>query len=256
MRIHPTAIISSKAQIGQGVVVEPYAIIGDNIRIGDNTKVGAHVYLDGWTTIGKNCEIFPGAVIGTEPQDMKYDGAETYTVIGDNTKIREYVTINRASQAGGYTRVGNNVVLLAYAHVAHECEVGDEVIMANAAGLAGHVTVEEGAIIGGLTGIHQFCHVGKYSMIGGASRISKDVLPFSLVAGSPAKTTGLNIIGLRRRNFSPEEINLLKKALKYLFRSDLNISMAVEKIKTELELIPSIEYVLNFIQNSERGLTR
>ncbi len=256
MSIHPTAIVSPGARFGTGVEIGPYTIIGENVEIGDNAKISAHVFIDGWTTIGKNCNIYPGAVIGTTSQDLKYDGAKNYTVIGDDVLIREYVTINHPTAAEAYTKVGDRVVLLAYAHVAHECVVGDEVIMANAAGLSGHVTVEEGAIIGGLTGIHQFCHIGKYSMVGGASRISMDVLPFTLVAGSPARSNGLNHVGLKRRGFSAEEIAILKKAYRLLFRSGLKQAVSVERIKSELERIPALEHLLDFISKSERGLTR
>jgi len=256
MKIHPTAIVSAKAELSDGVEVGPYSIVGDNLKIGANTRIDSHVVLAGWTTIGSGCQIFPGAVIGTIGQDVKFKETKNYVEVGDNTIVREYVTINRPTGPEGYTRVGKNVFLLAYSHVAHECEVGDSVVMANAATIAGHVTVEEGAVIGGLTGIHQFCKIGKFAMIGGASRVIKDVLPYTVAAGNPAKIGGLNTVGLNRRGFSQDEIATLKKAYRLIFRSKLNVSQAVERIQAELKPSPHLEHLLNFINNCERGIAK
>jgi UDP-N-acetylglucosamine acyltransferase len=255
-KIHETAVVHPNARIGKDVEIGPYAVIGDNVLIGDGTRISAHVVIDGWTSIGKNCKIFPGATIGVEPQDLKYAGEKSYTFIGDNTTIRECVTVNRATGEGEETRVGSNCLLMAYVHVAHNCIVGNHVIMANAATLAGHVVVEDRAVIGGLSGIHQFVKIGRNAMIGGASKVTQDVPPFVTVDGHPAKVSGINNVGLSRAGYSPETRRVIKHAYRILYRSGLSLPQAIAVMEQELEACEPIEHLLRFLRNVERGIVR
>lgn len=255
--VHETAIIYPGAKLGKNVEVGPYAIIGPNVEIGDNSKIGPHVVIDGWTKIGTNNTIYAGASIGLDPQDLKYHGEKSYLFIGDNNTIREYVTINRGTEGGGgETRIGNNNLIMAYCHVAHDCQLGNHIIMSNAANLAGHVFVEDQAIIAGLTGIHQFVRIGKMSMIGAHTKVVKDVPPYIMVDGHPARVSGINVVGLRRNGLSPEVRNEIKRAYKILYRTDLNISQAIEKMDQDLETSPEIEHFLSFLRNATRGIVR
>ncbi len=256
MLIHKTAIIDEKAILGQNVKIGPNAIIGANVKIDDETEVGANVVIDGHTKIGKKCRIFTGAIIGTEPQDLKYRNEPTAVSIGNNCTIREYVTINRGTIAAGETKIGNGILLMAYVHVAHDCIIGDHAILANNATLAGHVEIEDFAIVGGLTPIHQFVRVGKHAIVGGASRISQDVPPFCKIAGSPAKNYGLNSIGLARRNISDETISELKKAYKIIFESKKLMSQALSELDNLDFESDEVKHFINFIKNSKRGITR
>ncbi len=252
--IHPTAVISEKSEIAPSVKIGAYAVIGDNVKIGSQTTVGAHVVIEGPTEIGANNRIFPGAVIGLEPQDLKYQGANSWVKIGNNNLIREYVTINRATDEGEVTTVGNRTLLMAYVHIAHNCVIGDEVVIANNVALAGHVQIEEKAIIGGVLGIHQFVHIGRLAMVGGMSRIDRDVPPYMLVAGNPARVRSLNLIGLRRRGYSSDEIIQLKKAFRILYRSGYSL----EKALVQLECLAdseTLQHLYQFVQES-RGSTR
>ncbi len=258
--IHPTAVVHAGAQLHPTVKVGPYAVIGEQVIIGPGTEIGAHVVIDGQTTIGAQNRIFPGAAIGLESQDLKYDGSMSQVVIGDNNLIREYVTINRATDAGAATLVGNSCLLMAYSHVAHNCVVEDNVIIANSVALAGHVYVESGARISGMVGVHQFVRIGRLVMIGGLSRIDRDVPPFTLVNGNPAVVRGLNQIGLQRAGLTvdPQAYRELKQAYRLVYRSGESLSTAVEKLSQggDNELVRHFSDFLRASQQSDRrGLT-
>lgn len=258
--IHPTAVIHAGAQLHPTVKVGPYAVIGEQVTIGPGTEIGAHVVVDGQTTIGAQNRIFPGACIGLESQDLKYDGSMSRVEIGDNNLIREYVTINRATDAGGVTLVGNSCLLMAYSHVAHNCVVEDQVIIANSVALAGHVYVEAGARISGMVGVHQFVHIGRLVMIGGLSRIDRDVPPFTLVNGNPAQVRGLNQVGLQRAGLTvdPQTYRELKQAYRQVYRSGESFSDAVAKLSQggSNDLVRHFSDFLRAAQQPERrGLT-
>ncbi|MFQ5655967.1 MAG: acyl-ACP--UDP-N-acetylglucosamine O-acyltransferase [Candidatus Methylomirabilales bacterium] len=257
MRLHRTAIVPPTAKIGEGVTVGPYSIIGENVSIGDGTSIGSHVIVDGWTEIGRGCRIFSHAVLGTEPQDLKFQGEKSYLFIGDHTVVREFATINRATVGGGgKTVIGNHGLIMAYAHVAHDCILGDHVILANAATLGGHVIIEDCAVVGGLSGIHQFCRIGKYALVGGCSAINKDIPPFIKAQGNGPKLYGLNTVRLKRHNFSPEVVQNLRRAYRLLFRSDLNMSQAVARIQEEIWECEEVQTLVQFVKTSERGVPR
>lgn len=255
-RIHPTAIVAPAAQLGDGVEIGAYSIVGPQVVLGAQTRVLAHVFLDGRTTIGAACTIFPFASIGTQTQDLKYKGGQTFAAIGDRTTLREYVTVNSGTAEGDVTRVGSDCHIMAYAHVAHQCQVGNNVIISNAGTLAGHVIVEDGAIIGGLCGIHQFVRIGRQCIIGGCSKAAQDIPPYMMADGNPATIHGLNTIGLQRRGVPDEIQRRLKSAFKILYRQNLNTRQALDKIKAELPACPELEHLLAFIQASERGIAR
>lgn len=254
--VHETAVIHPGARLGKDVEVGPYAVIGEHVVIDEGTKIGAHVTIGGWTQIGKNNIIYPGAAIGGDPQDLKFANEKSYLFIGDNNKIRESVTINRATGEGEETRIGNNCLFMAYAHIAHNCIVGNNVIMANAATLAGHVTVEDRAVIGGLSGVHQFVKIGRNAMIGGASKLVQDVPPFVTVDGNPAKVSGLNSVGLSRAGISPDVRKTLKKAYRIIYRSGLTLAQAIAVMEQELESSNEVDHLLRFLRNAERGIVR
>jgi UDP-N-acetylglucosamine acyltransferase len=257
MKIHPTAIIASDAQLAEGVEVGPYSIIGADVKIGKNTIIGPHTVIDNYTHIGEGCHIFQFCSIGAPPQDLKFGGEKTRVIIGNFNTIREFVTIHRSTTADiGVTIIGDHNLIMAYAHVAHNCKLGNNIIMSNAATLAGHIHIEDYAIISGLTGIHQFCRLGAHCMIGGASAVVKDVPPYAIAQGNHAKLFGLNLIGLKRRNFPEKTINALKDAYRIIFRSDLLLEAALKKAKNEVEDIPEVNHFIKFIQESERGICR
>ncbi|WOD38524.1 acyl-ACP--UDP-N-acetylglucosamine O-acyltransferase [Nodosilinea sp. E11] len=258
--IHPTAVVHEGAQLHPTVKVGPYAVIGKQVTIGPGTEVGAHVVIDGDTTIGAQNRIFPGACIGLESQDLKYDGSMSRVEIGDHNLIREYVTINRATDAGAATLLGSHNLLMAYSHVAHNCVVEDNVIIANSVALAGHVYVESGARISGLVGVHQFVHVGRLAMIGGLSRIDRDVPPFTLINGNPAQVRGLNQVGLQRAGLTadPQAYRELKQAYRLVYRSGESLSDAVKKLGQDHnnDLVRHFSGFLQAaIQPDRRGLT-
>jgi UDP-N-acetylglucosamine acyltransferase len=234
--IHPTAVIHPGATLHPTVKVGPYAVIGEKVTIGPETDIGAHVVVDGHTEIGTGNQIFPGAVIGIEPQDLKYDGSISLVKIGDHNRIREYVTINRATHAGEATVIGDGNLLMAYVHVAHNCVIGNQVIIANAVSLAGHVEIESNAVIGGVLGIHQFVHIGRYAMLGGMSRIDRDVPPYMVVEGNPCRVRGLNAVGLRRAGITDRDqgrlYRELKEAYRVLYRSGLPLKEALATLAT------------------------
>jgi len=255
-RIHPSAVIHKTAQIGEDVVIGPYAVIGPRAAIGRGCVIGPHVVIDGLTTIGEGNRFFTGAVVGSQPQDLKYRGGDTRLVIGDNNTIREYVTINTSTSEENETRIGDNNLLMAYVHVAHECRVHSGVVMANNATLAGHVAVEDKAILGGLAAVHQFVTIGTMAIVGGCSKVLQDVLPYSMVDGHPASWHGVNFVGLKR-NALPEEVRAkLKKAFKIICRSNLNTSQAIEKLRAELDACAEIDHLIAFIEKSSRGICK
>lgn len=254
--IDATAVVSSGAELGTGVRIGPYAIIGDNVVLGDRTVIGPHAVLDGWTEIAEDCRIHAGAVIGNEPQDLKYDGARSWVRIGRRNVIREYVTIHRATEEDGATVIGDDNLLMAYVHVAHNCTIGDHVILSNAVNLAGHVEIQNHAILGGVTPVHQFARIGCHAFIGGGSRVSQDIPPYLRCAGNPLKIAGLNSVGLMRRGFPAEVVAELKRAYRLVYRSDLNVSQALERIRSELQPFPEIATFVHFIEVSERGITK
>ncbi|QEM67221.1 acyl-ACP--UDP-N-acetylglucosamine O-acyltransferase [Geobacter sp. FeAm09] len=257
--IHPSAIIEPSAQLASDVEVGPYAIIGKQVTIGKGTKIGAHTVIGDWTEIGENNQIFHQASVGAPPQDLKYRGEETWTRIGDNNMIREFATIHRGTVSGhGETVVGNGNLFMAYSHVAHDCRIGNNVVMANVATLAGHVTVEDHVILGGLVAIHQFVTVGAHVMIGGGTLIGLDIPPYMIATSGKrdAKLRGLNLIGLKRRGFSDEAIGNLKKAYKTLFMAGLKLPDAISRIRAEVQECPEVDYLLAFIERSERGICR
>ena len=254
-KIHPTAIISSEVEIGENVEIGPYAIIEGKVKIGNNCKIGPFVHIQGYTEIGENTKIFTGAIIGSIPQDLKYKGDITYLKIGNNNIIREYVTINPGTSAGEETIIGDNNLIMAYAHVAHNCKIGNNVIIANSGTLAGHVEINDYAIIGGLVGIHQFCRIGKHSIIGGCSKVVMDIIPYIVADGHPARPYGINLIGLKRRNFSEEKIKILNDAYKIIFRSGLNTTQALKKLE-EMNNCEEIREIIEFIKSSQRGIAK
>jgi UDP-N-acetylglucosamine acyltransferase len=256
MNIHPTAIVDPKAELGKNISIGPYTIINEGVRIGDNVQIGSNVLIDSGTIIERNCKVHHGAVLGTSPQDLKFGGEKTFLEIGENAVIREYATINRGTRHRGKVTVGSNCFIMMYAHIAHDCIIGNNVILANAVNIAGHVEVEDYAIIGGVVPVHQFTRIGAHSIIGGGFRVPKDVPPYILAGGYPLRYMGLNIIGLKRRNFSADAILALKKACRILFQSQYNTTQAVEKIKSEIEPLPEIKHLLEFIEKSERGIIK
>jgi len=255
--VHETAIIYPGAKINRNVEIGPYSIIGENVEIGEGSKIGPHVVIDGWSSIGKNNQIFHGASVGMIPQDLKFEGEKSFVNIGDNNIIRENVTIHRGTEEGGSeTRIGNNNLIMAYCHVAHDCQLGNNIIMSNAVNLAGHVYIEDNAVIAGLTGVHQFVRVGKMAMIGAHSKVVKDVPPYILVDGRPATVNGINVVGLRRNGIKPDLRREIKRAYKFLYRSNLNITEAIEKMDQELNASKEIEHFLRFLRNVQRGICR
>jgi UDP-N-acetylglucosamine acyltransferase len=254
--VHPTAVVDPRAELGEGVVVGPYSVIGPHVVIGNNTRIGAHVVLDGWSIIGTSCEIHHSCVIGTPPQDLKFRDVRSYVRIGDRTVIRELASVNRATGEDEATTIGQDAYLMMYTHVAHNCTIGDHVILANVVEMAGHVTIEDWASVGGITPIHQFVRIGRHSFVGGASRVAQDVPPYIRVAGNPLAVSGLNLVGLERRGFTPDAIRALKRAYRLLYRENLNVSQALERMEQEFPDVPEIAVLVRFIRESTRGITK
>ncbi|MGB9770997.1 MAG: acyl-ACP--UDP-N-acetylglucosamine O-acyltransferase [Candidatus Kapaibacteriota bacterium] len=255
---HPTAIVSPKSKIEDNVKIGPYCIIHDDVFIGEGTELIANVFLDDGAHIGRNCLLFPGVVVATKPQDLKYDNSSTKAIIGDNNEIREFVTIHRGTQHTGATIVANNNLLMAYTHIAHDCRIGSNNVFANVVQLAGHVVVEDWVVIGGVVKIHQFCKIGSHSMIGGDVKVTKDVAPFTLIGDVPPKVSGINKIGLRRRGFSEEIIKEIDNFYRLLFHSGLNNTDGIKKYLENHPngILPEIQHCIEFIQNSSRGVYR
>ena len=256
MTIHSSSIIHATAQLAQGVEVGPFTTIGPDVQIGEGTLIGQNVRIEAGTIIGKNCKVFHGASLGGEPQILNFKNVPATVEIGDGTVIREYVTVHRSGFENGVTRVGKNCLLMAYSHLGHDCELGDHVVIVNSAELAGHVIVENRAFISGLVGVHQFVRIGRHAMIGGLAGVNQDVLPFSTVEGNRARFLSVNAIGLKRANFKPDVRAAIKKALKIITRSDLNTQQALEKIAAEVSTFEEIRYLVDFIKNSSRGVTK
>lgn len=255
--IDPRAAVDPSAKIADGVTIGPFSVIGADVEIGADTWVGPHVVINGPCRIGKENRIFQFSSIGEEPQDKKYHGEPTMLEIGDRNVIREYCTFNRGtSQDLGYTRIGNDNWIMAYVHIAHDCVVGDNTIFANNTTLAGHVNVEDFAIIGGASLIHQFCTIGAHSFVGMGSHIAKDVPPYLMVSGQPAAPHGLNIEGLRRREFSPEAIKALRRAYKIVYRSSLTVAKALEQLQELKQEFAEVAQFAEFVAKTERGIVR
>ncbi|HLM01289.1 MAG TPA: acyl-ACP--UDP-N-acetylglucosamine O-acyltransferase [Pyrinomonadaceae bacterium] len=255
--IHETAIVSPQAVIGDDCHIGAFSIVGEAVVLGSRVHLESHVVIDGKTFIGDETRVFPFVSIGLAPQDLKYAGEETETRIGKNNHIREFVTIHRGtSGGGGLTEIGDNNLLMAQAHIAHDCRLGNEVIMANAATLAGHVTIEDRANVGAYSGVHQFCRVGREAFVGGYSVVVKDALPFAVSQGNHAKCYGLNRVGMRRRGYSKETIEKLHHAYHLLLSSKLNTTQAVERIKQEIKDCAEVDLLVNFIETSRRGVVK
>jgi UDP-N-acetylglucosamine acyltransferase len=251
-QIHPTAVVHSSAQLAQGVEIGPYAVIGDRVSLGPYTRVDAHAVIEGCVHIGAENHIFPGVTIGLAPQDVSYRGAQSCVRIGDRNQIREYVTIHRPTQADALTQIGDDNFLMAYVHVAHNCHIENGVTIANAVELGGYVHVESNAVIGGLTGVHQKVHIGRLAMIGGMSRINRDVPPYMLIEGNPARVRGLNRIGLKRNGITPDSVAFkdLKNAYQLLYRSDLPFAKALEQLLQQASVDP-LEHLSTFLQQAQ-----
>jgi UDP-N-acetylglucosamine acyltransferase len=256
--IHPTAVIHGKAKIGKNVSIGPYCCIGANVKIGDGVELKAHVVIDGQTSIGTDSKFFPFASIGFPPQDLKYSGEESTLAIGERNIVREHVTMNPGTDGGGLeTRIGNDNLFMVGAHVAHDCKVGNNVIMANNATLAGHVIVDDYAIIGGLAAVHQFCRIGRHAMIGGMSGVENDIIPYASVLGGRAWLSGLNLVGLKRRGFSKDEIKSLRVAYRQLFAEEGLLSERIEDVASQFSEIEGIMEIVAFMRaESQRGLTQ
>jgi UDP-N-acetylglucosamine acyltransferase len=252
----PLAYVNPQAKVAKNVVIEPFVTIDKNVVIGEGTWIGPNVTIMEGARIGKNCKIYPGAVISAPPQDLKYNGEETTVIIGDNTTIREFVTINRGTKANMETVVGNNCLLMAYVHVAHDCVIGNNCILANAATLAGHINIDDWAIIGGLSAVHQFVNIGAHTMISGGSLVRKDVPPFTKSAREPLSYVGINSIGLRRRGFTSEKIKDIQDIYRIIFLRGLNTSQAIDMIEAEISATPERDEILSFISRSSRGIMK
>lgn len=257
MAIHPTAVIDPSVELGSNVAIGPYAVIGPETRIGDNSIIGPHAVIEGYATLGTNCQVSSGAVISGPPQDLHFGGEKSFVTIGNNVIIRECVTINRATGEGQTTSVGDNSMIMAYSHLAHNCQLGEGVILANNVQLAGHVEIGDYAFIGGTCVVHQFVQIGRLSIIGGFSGTRQDIPPFAMTEGRPQATIkGINSVGLKRRGFDREARSRLKKAYFYLWFSRLNIQQAIEAIHRDIEPDPSIDELIAFTINSKRGIHR
>ena len=255
--IHPTAIVSPDAKIGADCYIGAFCTIGGEVALGEKVRLESHVVIDGKTSVGDETRVFPFVSIGLAPQDLKYRGEPTATEIGKRNHIREFVTIHRGTEGGGgLTRIGDDNLLMAQAHIAHDCRIGSEVIMANAATLAGHVTIADRANVGAYSGVHQFCRVGREAFVGGYSVVVKDALPYAISQGNHAKCYGLNRLGMKRRGYSKETIEKLHHAYHVLLSSKLNTSQAVERMKEEIADCAEVDYLVEFIESSKRGVVK
>lgn len=252
----PLAYVHPQAEVAKNVVIEPFVNIEKNVIIGEGTWIGSNVTIMEGARIGKNCRIFPGAVIAAIPQDLKFAGEESIVRIGDNTTIREFVTVNRGTKANMETVIGNNCLIMAYAHIAHDCIVGNNCILANAVNLAGHITIEDWAIVGGLSAVHQFVKIGQHTMISGGSLVRKDVPPYTKAAREPLSYVGVNSVGLRRRGFSQDQINQIHEIYRHIYLKGYNVSQAAEIIEANMPVTNERDEILSFISNSTRGIMR
>jgi UDP-N-acetylglucosamine acyltransferase len=252
--IHPTALIDPGAELGVGVTVGPYAIIGPQVVVGDRCRIGPRATLQRNVRLASGVRIGDGSILGGDPQDHKYNGEETWVEVGEDTIIREYSTINRATTATYRTTVGARCFIMTYVHLAHDCHVGDDVVIANATQCAGHVSIHDRAILSGLNAVHQFVTIGTYAFVGGGSRVNQDIPPYVKAVGNPMELYGLNSIGLQRAGFPGETVAALKRAYRLFFNSDLNLSQALERARTELPASPEVERFVAFVESSERGV--
>ncbi|WP_158963138.1 acyl-ACP--UDP-N-acetylglucosamine O-acyltransferase [Myroides fluvii] len=252
----PLAYVHPGAKIARNVVIEPFTTIHNNVEIGEGTWIGSNVTIMEGARIGKNCKIFPGAVISAEPQDLKFEGEVTTVEIGDNTTIRECVTINRGTRDRYKTVIGKNCLIQAYSHIAHDCIIGDNCIFSNSSTLAGHVTVGDYVVLAGLVAVHQFCTIGSHSFVTGGTLVRKDVPPYIKAAREPISYAGINSVGLRRRGYEPEKIREIQEIYRILFQKNYNTSQALEIIETEMEATPERDEILMFVRNSSRGIMR
>jgi UDP-N-acetylglucosamine acyltransferase len=252
--VHSTAIVAPGASLGTGVQVGPWALVGDGCEVGDGCVIQARATLERNVRLAANVSIGIGSVIGGDPQDLKFKGEETWVEIGEGSRVREYTTINRGTSQSFKTSVGKNCFLMSYVHLAHDCHIGDGVIISNGTQLAGHVTIEERAILSGLVAVHQFVKIGRFSFVGGCSRVAKDVPPYLKAVGNPVKLYGLNTVGLQRNGFPDEVVRELKRAYRLFFRSELNVSQAMERARSELQTFPEVHEFLRFCEASERGV--
>lgn len=253
-RVHPTALVDPGAELGRAVEIGPFAIVGPGVVVGEGCRVGPHATLERNVRLGPRVTVGQGSVLGGDPQDLKYRGEETWVEIGADTVIREYSTVNRGTTATGVTRVGERCFLMTYVHIAHDCHLGDQVIIANGTQLAGHVTIHDRATLSGLVAVHQFVTVGSYAFVGGCSRVNQDIPPFVRAVGNPVELYGLNSIGLQRAGFGHETVRALKRLYRLFFNSELNLSQAADRARTELPPLPEVEQFLEFVLRSQRGV--
>lgn len=254
--IHPTALVHPDARLGADCHIGPYCVIGAAVELGPRCRLHSHVVIDGATRLGEGNEVFPFACLGLRSQDLKWQGGHTRVEIGDFNIFREGVTVHSATEDGGVTRIGSHNALLAYAHIAHDCQLGNHIIMSNFAGLAGHVVIEDHAVLGGYVAVHQFCRIGTLAMLGGCTKVRQDVVPYMLVDGDPGETRGVNLVGLERRGVSPEARAALKQAHRILFREQLAVPNALARIEQEVPPLPEIRHLLAFVRASQRGICR
>ncbi|MGB6092308.1 MAG: acyl-ACP--UDP-N-acetylglucosamine O-acyltransferase [Moheibacter sp.] len=252
----PLAYIHPGAKVAKTAVIEPFSTIYDDVEIGEGTWIGPNVTIMEGARIGKNCKVFPGTVISAVPQDLKYQGEKTQTIIGDNTVIRECVTVNKGTNALGYTKIGNNCLVMATAHIAHDCVIGDHVILVNGVGLAGHIVVGDHAFVGGMSAVHQFTMIGEHAFIAGGSLVRKDVPPYVKAARNPLSYAGINSVGLRRRGFTPEKISEIQNIYRILFQKNKNTTQALELIEAEFEATKERDLIIQFLHNSSRGVMK
>ncbi len=255
-QIHPLANVHKDAKLGENVIVEAFATVEADTEIGDGTWIGPNAVIFNGARIGKNCKIFPGAIISGIPQDLKFEGETSYAIIGDNTTIREFVTVNRGTKSKGKTIIGNNCLLMAYVHVAHDCIIGNHVILVNSVQIAGEVEIDDWAVLGGTTAVHQFVKIGKHVMVQGGSKLNQDVPPYVRAGRDPVQYYGVNSIGLRRRGFTNEQIRHIQDMYRILFQQGRSVKKAVEIIEKQFEPSEEREEILNFVRNSERGLIK
>lgn len=254
--ISPNAFVHPEAKIGKDVIIEPFAYIDSNTEIGDGTYIMSNANVRYGARIGSDCKVFPGAVVGGIPQDLKFEGEDSLAIIGNNTTIRECVTVNRGTKSKGYTKVGDNCLLMAYSHIAHDCVLKDNVIIGNASQLAGEVEVDDYAIISGGALVHQFTHIGEHVMIQGGTRLGKDIPPFIIAGREPVSYAGINLVGLRRRGYSNEVINQIQEAYRLIYQSGLNVTDAIAKLESDLIQTSEVKKVISFVRNSSRGIVR
>tara|TARA_Y100000739_G_scaffold229354_1_gene243781 strand:- start:447 stop:1226 length:780 start_codon:yes stop_codon:yes gene_type:complete len=252
----PLAYIHPQAKIAKNVVIEPFVTIENNVEIGDGTWIGPNVTIMEGARIGKNCRVFPGAVIGAIPQDLKFNGEDSLAIIGDNVTIRECVTINRGTEDRNKTIIGNNALLMAYVHIAHDCSIGDNAILANSTNLGGHVDIDEFAILGGGTLVHQFCHIGKHVMLSGGALVNKDIPPYVKAGRDPISYIGINSIGLRRRKYTSEKIQEIQELYRIIYLKGMNNSQAINYIEAEVKVSKERDEIISFIQDSKRGIMK